>query len=506
MTTEFSCQTSDREALIREVCLLSPFGTLPSYMDLWPAISGEITNREGWQERLLESGGCVSWEDEKGWTKSLINIRPDSWMPISVRAGDHSLDLRYFLSLIRKLPIEVLCMASDFFDHANRLVGHEPLGWGCLFKGSGHDFFVSPRWLEHGPWLLERDEPNISYVQLYDLTSHGDAAWQQGRRAMERLANGFYSSNMITYSELRGTYSPSERSFTFLAVDRGITPSVMNLLCRLRAKRRADPSQPVERLVVTFTEERDARRHLHELWLREIECWALLSDGRRVRLDTDYIPPPRILPEWLELHHGLPASGPYAAVVTSEAPASKPGAGVGISATGFRLSLGLSSLTGPLTVAQRRQLVEALAAPSPLSIGDCPGRADGAGAQRAFAGRVEVGPSDRFDQPAAEAEQALAAAPFVVDVFLPPERVGLSLPAVLVSADFPSQAPIRPADLGPAAAGPGAALVGAMVLPVADVLARVSALNRQDLQCAESLLELCSSHRLVVVATERPTE
>jgi len=39
---------------------------------------------------------------------------------------------------------------------------------------------------------------------------------------------------------------------------------------------------------------------------------------------------------------------------------------------------------------------------------------------------------------------------------------------------------------------------------VDDALARVTALNREDLRCAEDLLTLCAKHRLIVVAVPRP--
>jgi hypothetical protein len=503
MKQRFSCQTTDRRQLLEELRKLAPFGDRPIEMSGVPSLGDVIEGPETWIEPSLSAKqrASVSWDEE---FQFYINIRNEDDQITEIIAGSHRLGLAYFLSMIQSQPIEVLCMAWEYFEDATNLMSHTRLGWGCLFKGRGHDSFVSPRWLEHGPWLLERYEPDITYVQLYDLTAEGEAAWQQGRRAMERLSDGFFTTFAITFIETQGTYSPADRTFSVVKTDRGITPVEMGQLCLIRATRRGHATQPVDHLRVIFIEERDARRHLHELWLREIECWALLADGRRARLDLDYSPPPRILPEWIEQRQGLPVSGPYAAPVLPDAPLPEPGNGPGLDAEGFRLSLGLSTLTGPLSADERHRLVSVLASYTPHSLRDAPGRAEGADAIRAFAERVDIGPPHRWDKPPAEAQAALLTAPFVVDVFLPPERVGLSMPAVLVSAEFPSQAPIRPADLGPAASGPGAALVGAMVLPVADVLARISALGRQDLQCAESLLELCAKHRLIVVATQRP--
>jgi hypothetical protein len=503
MKTRFSCQTTDRKIFLEELRKLSPFGGTPTDMTDWPGL-GDVTEKPlDWIDLGLRAttSPIVSWA---GPPESFLILKSRDEQITEVIAREHRLGLDSFLPMMQAQPIEVLCMAWDYFDKAGRLMGHQLLGWGCLFKGKGHDYFVSPRWLEHGPWLLERHNPDITYVQLYDLAVEGEAAWQQGRRAMERLSDGFYTPFAITFIETHGTYSVEDRSFSVLKTDRGISPVEMGQLCLIRATRRGHATQPVERLRVTFTEERDARRHLAELWLREIECWALLADGRRARLDLDYSPPPRILPEWIERHQGLPVSGPYAAPVLPDTPQHEPGDGPGLDAEGFRISLGLSTLTGPLSEDERRRLLSVLASYCPNSLCDTVGRAESADAGSAFAGLMKIGRPHRWDRPPAETQAALLTAPFVVDVFLPPERVGLSMPAVLVSAEFPSQAPIRPADLGPAAAGPGAALVGAMVLPVADVLARISALGRQDLQCAESLLELCAKHRLIVVATQRP--
>ena len=45
-----------------------------------------------------------------------------------------------------------------------------------------------------------------------------------------------------------------------------------------------------------FVHEGQARAHLHELWLRELECWVHDARGLR-RLDADYHPTPTP-PDW----------------------------------------------------------------------------------------------------------------------------------------------------------------------------------------------------------------
>ncbi|MCU0650179.1 MAG: hypothetical protein MUF00_19485 [Gemmatimonadaceae bacterium] len=436
----------------------------------------------------------VRWESLE---RSVIVINARDEKILKVQTQRAHLDKAFFLRLVATESVRVLVASWESFQDAARLMGHMThLGWGCFFKGAGHDHFASPRWLEHGPWLLER-HGDVTYVQLYDLALEGDAAWQQGQHAMVRLSEGFFSKFGYTEVQTFGSYDLPSRSFTIVRTDQGVSQMDLWDYCLVRAMCRDDEAEPIEHIRVVFTEERDARRHLHELWLRGIECWALLADGRRVRLDLDYQPPARILPEWVEQHLGLPPSGPYAAAVPLSGPAPAPATGT--RSSGVRLSLGLSSLLGPLTTEERRQLLAALVRYRPkVGLRDVPARADGADASAAFAGLVDEGEPWNADLPLAATQAALEATEFVVDVFLPLELIGLSVPSILVPHEFPSQAPLRATDLGAAALG--AKLAGAVVLPVDDVLARVCALNRQDLRCAEQLLTLCGKHRLIVVA------
>ncbi len=505
MTTLFSCETDDREALLNEVRQIAPFCGPPLSMGGWPEIDDHVDHPTQWVAPCARTtrSVTVAWQAP---VRSTVVAHGDDDQVIEVLTRCERLDKAYFSRLMLSHPLRMLCVAWGFFEKETpRLMGHmAELGWGCFFKGAGHDHFASPRWLEHGPWLLER-HGDVTYVQLYDLALEGDAAWEQGQRAMLRLSEGFFSRFGFSEVPIPGTYGPETRTFTITKTDQGVSQIELWRFCLLRCTQRDDEAEPIEHVRVVFTEERDARRHLHELWLRGLECWALLADGRRVRLDLDYQPPARILPEWVERHLGLSPSGPYAAAVPAFGPTPAPGEGPGISPEGVRLSLGLSSLVGPLAPKERRQLLAALVRyRSRIGLRDVPARADGAGPRVAFAGLVDLGQPAELDPPLAATEAALAATEPVVDVFLPLELIGLSLPSILVSHEFPSQAPLRASDLGAAAEGPGAKLVGAMVLPVEDVLARVTALNRQDLRCAEELLSLCAKHRLIVSALPRP--
>ncbi|MBA3462154.1 MAG: hypothetical protein H0T46_19495 [Deltaproteobacteria bacterium] len=47
-----------------------------------------------------------------------------------------------------------------------------------------------------------------------------------------------------------------------------------------------------------FIDPADAEKHLHELWLRDIEVWAIVG-GNEVRLDDTYHAAPSP-PEWVQ--------------------------------------------------------------------------------------------------------------------------------------------------------------------------------------------------------------
>jgi hypothetical protein len=80
-----------------------------------------------------------------------------------------------------------------------------------------------------------------------------------------------------------------------------------------------------------------------------------------------------------------------------------------------------------------------------------------------------------------------------VELPFDPERLGLSLPAIIVPDPYPRQQPIK--------FGQGHPLDGVIVYQVSDVLARVRSLNREDLRDAEALLRLCADERFVLSAT-----
>lgn len=213
----------------------------------------------------------------------------------------------------------VFAVFDDYF-HGNATwktrrgieVGHVDLGWGCLFVGErGHERLVSRRWLEYGPWWLRRFPGDVSLVQFHDLDADADTALAQAtpghRRMSDHEIGGWLRSSyrpVSSYkkevSEFRALYVPDDQSLRVVCMPgRDITQAELLDACAERLVARYNPDKPVRSLRYVFIDPRDAERNLHELWLRDIEVWAIVGSNE-VRLDADYRPTPTP-PEWVRL-------------------------------------------------------------------------------------------------------------------------------------------------------------------------------------------------------------
>ena len=79
-----------------------------------------------------------------------------------------------------------------------------------------------------------------------------------------------------------------------------VTQQDMRVACGLRLYERlhVPAGQRIERVAYVFIEKADAYAHLHELWLRELECWYMDETGRH-RIDVDYHPTANP-PDWVK--------------------------------------------------------------------------------------------------------------------------------------------------------------------------------------------------------------
>ena len=84
------------------------------------------------------------------------------------------------------------------------------------------------------------------------------------------------------------------------AAPRARAPRRMRDACAVRYQHRNDPpaEKPIDQVAYVFLDEADARAHLHEPWLRELEVGLVDGAGKR-RLDLAYQPVSVRLP-WVE--------------------------------------------------------------------------------------------------------------------------------------------------------------------------------------------------------------
>lgn len=180
---------------------------------------------------------------------------------------------------------------------------HCPLGWACGFRGAGHKRLVSRRWLEFGPWRLMRGANDTSFVQFHSLDVDPDTAFLQARQGHGRMGiadhGGVIQSDYVYTYPVDGLYTREDKRLRVLVHGRSVSQLEMLDACAARLYQPLGPERPLKSIAYIFADEAEALAHLHELWLRELECWTFINGGE-VRIDLTYRPPPTAQPGWIE--------------------------------------------------------------------------------------------------------------------------------------------------------------------------------------------------------------
>jgi hypothetical protein len=178
--------------------------------------------------------------------------------------------------------------------------GHAAHGWASACKGAGFDRLVSRRWLDFGPWR-KHEAGGATWVEFHDLDADARTALEQAQPGWRRMGisdtGGFIQSAFVYTEDVSGVYDPTERKLKVMVPGGEVSQRKMLETAALRLSPLARGEQPIERTAFVFLDEADARRHLHELWLRAHECWAI-ADGVEHRLDEGYRPQPSP-PAWV---------------------------------------------------------------------------------------------------------------------------------------------------------------------------------------------------------------
>jgi hypothetical protein len=299
---KFTVSGDDLGALTIALAALPAFSALPT--ELWvDNQSKEVTS--GWLMRWLPKAKKelrAEWNDETKLWQSRTTV-----LAMSPALAEDFLGLSRFIA---GLPFERAALWTPFgadwtasgYKPPGFSDGHLPHGWACMFKGAGHDRLVSRRWLDHGPWRLTRYPDDVSLVQFYDLeAASATTALAQAKPGHERMgisrSGGFIQTNYVYYHQLDGVYDAATRTYKIPVAVRELPQTEMLDACALRLAKHNDPKTPIDHVGFVFVMGPDeAKPYLHELWLRELQCWAVV-DGKDVRLDQDYTPSPS-KPSW----------------------------------------------------------------------------------------------------------------------------------------------------------------------------------------------------------------
>jgi hypothetical protein len=254
----------------------------------------------GWASRIAAAGKVFEavWEDERrlavyeNQTIELTVPLPAEPEPII----DWLIDLDFELASFQTLHSEWARIDPDYIPpgFTNRHRNHGPF---AAIKGAGHRRLVSDRWLDYCPVKLFR-RGELSFVQFHALDADAAASLAQAKPGHIALSSapegGFIKDGYLLRHEFNGVLDETRHVLKVAVAGRRVTPREMLDACVARGEVKG---KQVRNLGFVFLEEQAAADHIEALWLRGLECWTI-RDGREVRLDDTYAPPPPVPPPW----------------------------------------------------------------------------------------------------------------------------------------------------------------------------------------------------------------
>jgi hypothetical protein len=305
-------QGRQHQEIVRSICSHALLGGDPPVFDVNDKKQAAPDN---WRDLCVHSlTGCMAFWKTPDYEiiKGLSYRRSSELVHLTLPLEGNWLQ---HYSVIEKMPFELGRLASSFqkewiaakyqrWGFGRSMSDH---GFAALFRGTGHDRLVSRRWLDFGPWRVIRKPDDTTFIQFHDLDITDPAeAYAQAAPGHERMGNskigGYLQSNLeplLGYTS--GLYIADEHTLEIvIGPGNQVEQREMMLACAERLQHRLEPpaSNRIDHVAYIFTDRADAEAHLHELWLRELQCWYIDGHGKH-RLDADYHPVPNP-PAWVK--------------------------------------------------------------------------------------------------------------------------------------------------------------------------------------------------------------
>ena len=134
---------------------------------------------------------------------------------------------------------------------------------------------------------------DTTLVESHELGLDPAAALAKARIGHERMGisptGGFIQGRYRYAYDFAGKYFPERRKLEIVVIDREVAQREMLDACAARYHQFLGREKPLDNIVYVFMEEAPARAHLHELWLRGLECRTIIK-GVEVDLTATYKP------------------------------------------------------------------------------------------------------------------------------------------------------------------------------------------------------------------------
>lgn len=298
MTIRLSLAGPDLIKLIEQVQACAPFdNTIPDHMECEYLDQPPTTQ---WASQLPQTTEdfTVTWGDEINPRQSLkytpgASIHVELDLPLEPqRVQDWLVALDFEIAVFATLHDEWREIDPDYVPPALPTF-HYPFGWALALKGSARKRIVSKRWLAYSPGHVEQRDDMI-FVLFHDPTADAATSLAQAKPAHVAFSSdaegGFIKDGYLLRHDFKGVYDEKTGVLKIAVLGRSITSREMLDACALRLEGDLPNGKTVKNVAYVFLDETEIREHLHQLWLRGLECWTI-REGKEVRLDKDYIPP-----------------------------------------------------------------------------------------------------------------------------------------------------------------------------------------------------------------------